>query len=95
VVSGPATSGERVEVAGDLRSTGSELVLSVAYMSAMPPLRVETGALNSEESAKIHARCAGPFGRPACQAKVRGEVIVVEGRSRLLAHHIELEESRR
>jgi hypothetical protein len=96
IASGHVPAGEHVELEGDLRWSGTELWLSVAYMSAMVPLIVETTALAADQLAAIQARCAGPQYNPACWAKILGEVVKKENNRHglapheLVAHQIEL-----
>lgn len=91
ITSGSALREERVETAGDLRWTGNELLLNVDHISAMWPLLIEMTALPPNELARIQAQCTVARGRPACRAKIRGEVSSIRNRRSLMAHEIELQ----
>lgn len=96
ITMGRIPAGEHVETEGDLRWSGTELWLSVDYMSAMVPLIIDTMVLSADRLATIQMRCAGPRHNPACWAKVQGEVVKKENNRRglvpheLVAHQIEL-----
>ena len=98
ITSGRVAADEHVEAEGDLRWSGTELWLSVAYMSAMVPLVVDTAVLPADQLAMIQTRCAAPRHNQACWAKVRGEVVKKENNRRgmvpheLVAHEIELQD---
>ena len=53
ITSGRAAANEHVEAEGDLRWSGTELWLSVAYMSATVPLVVDTAVLAADQFAMI------------------------------------------
>lgn len=90
IILGYVPSGERIETTGDLRWTGSQLLLGVSPASAMVPLVVNVSALPAEQIETLHQRCAAARGRPGCTIKIRAQVGTVEDGRGLIAHAIEL-----
>lgn len=89
IIQGYIQSGERVETTGDLRWTGSQLLLGVSPASAMVPLVVNVSALPAEQIEALRQGCAATTGRPGCRINIRAQVGTVEDRRGLIAHAIE------
>jgi len=65
---------QRVEAAGDLRSSGDKLLLNVNHISAMVPLVVDASALAPEVLRNIRMRCAAALGHPGCRQEFAAQL---------------------